>query len=419
MPVKWIQKTKQTVRLPFQHFVESITTSSGLLVGMFLLGLVCSNSVMGQSLYRSVFTAGLTHFINDGLMSVFFLLVGLEIRREWQSGELSEPNKRRLPLITAVGGMLFPALIFCVFNPPGTPWAKGWGIPTVTDIAFSLAVLSFLKNRIPDSLRVLLTALAILDDIGAILLIALFYTSQLHVFPMAILVIGFLLFGILRTNPAFDVKRYPGIAFFGIALWTVTAIGLWVLLYQTGIHPSISGVILAWMMGTADYPDNATLEKLEESLAPWVNWLIVPVFILANTQMPLAGLLGTSSQSPLSLAPLFWGITLGLFVGKPLGIILSGTMALRLGVASLPPSVSVRHAFGAAVLAGIGFTMALFVSLLAFNDAPTLFAQELLTSKAAIFSASLASGLLGYFILALGKRSVASSNLTQGVDHLD
>ncbi len=408
MPVKWFQKTKHTVRLPFQFFVESITTSSGFLVGMFLLGLVCSNSVTGQSLYRSVFSAELTHFINDGLMSVFFLLVGLEIRREWQSGELSEPNQRRLPLITALGGMLFPALIFCVFNPPGTPWAKGWGIPTVTDIAFSLAVLSFLKNRVPDSLRVLLTALAILDDIGAIILIALFYTSQLDVFAIAMMVIGFLLFGILRSNSAFDIK-HP----LGIGLWCVIAIGLWVLLYQAGIHPSISGVILAWMMGTADYPDNTTLEKLEEGLAPWVNWLVVPVFILANTQMPLAGLLSVTNQPQLIEAPLFWGIALGLFVGKPSGIILSATMALRFGVASLPPSITARHAVGAAVLAGIGFTMALFMSLLAFKGSATLFSKELFTSKAAIFSASLASGLLGYIILAWGKPPIIPSDQLQ------
>lgn len=304
--------------------------------------------------------AGLSvlHWINDGLMAVFFLLVGLEIKREMVNGQLSTWNRRILPSVAALGGMAGPALIYLALNQGAQGQPAGWAIPAATDIAFALGVLSLLGPRVPISLKVFLTALAILDDLGAILIIAFFYTSQLH---MGALIAAAAVLALLVAMNRLGCRRLSWYLLVGLALW--------VCVLKSGIHATLAGVLLALAIPHDTNVDHATADtvspllRLEHAIAPWVGFLIVPLFGFANAGVTFAGM---SPQALLAPVPL--GIALGLFVGKQAGIFLAARVAIRLGWAHLPAHASWRQLYGVALLCGIGFTMSLFIGLLAFPD---------------------------------------------------
>lgn len=346
-----------------------------LLVAMMMLALAVVNSPL-QPFYDSVlsFRAGLSvlHWINDGLMAVFFLLVALEIKREMLEGELSNRAQVVLPAVAALGGMAVPALVYLAFNGGGDTW-RGWAIPSATDIAFSLGVLSVLGRRVPLSLRVFLTALAIIDDLGAILIIAFFYSGALSLIYLA--AAALVTAGLVTLNRFGVLRLFP---------YLLLGAVLWVCVLQSGIHATIAGVVLGL---TLPLP---LLTRLESLLHPWVAFLILPLFALANSGLPLSGL------SLASLAdPVFLGIALGLFVGKQVGVFGFSWVLIRLGGATLPQGADWKAFYGVAVLTGIGFTMSLFIGGLAFpagGDGAGI--------RFGVLAGSLLSALVGYAVLA-------------------
>lgn len=290
----------------------------------------------------------LLHWINDGLMAVFFFLVGMEIKREITKGELSSFSQAILPLVAAIGGMVLPALIFFFIN-KGTAYTNGWGIPMATDIAFSLGIAALLGSRVPIGLKIFLTALAIIDDLGAILAIAIFYSATIHWLYLVVAAIIILVLYLLM--------RYKIFGFFNFLL----GILLWYCFYNSGIHATLAGVIFAFFIPVEK------LTAIEHKLHTPVNFLIIPIFALANTAILLPGdILGTLSTN------LSWGVIAGLCIGKPLGIIAACYLTVELKWGTLPANTSWRHIIGAGILAGIGFTMSIFIATLAFEDAATI-----------------------------------------------
>ena len=290
----------------------------------------------------------LLHWINDGLMAVFFFLVGMEIKREITKGELSSFSQAILPLVAAIGGMVLPALIFFFIN-KGTAYTNGWGIPMATDIAFSLGIAALLGSRVPIGLKIFLTALAIIDDLGAILAIAIFYSATIHWLYLVVAAIIILVLYLLM--------RYKIFGFFNFLL----GILLWYCFYNSGIHATLAGVIFAFFIPIEK------LTAIEHKLHTPVNFLIIPIFALANTAILLPGdILGTLSTN------LSWGVIAGLCIGKPLGIIAACYLTVELKWGTLPANTSWRHIIGAGILAGIGFTMSIFITMLAFEDAATI-----------------------------------------------
>lgn len=318
-------------------------------------------------------------WINDGLMAIFFLLVGLEIKREMLEGELSSVKRAILPIFAAIGGMLVPAGIFHLFN-AGTPTANGWGIPMATDIAFALAVISMLGKRVPTSLKVFLAALAIVDDLGAIIVIAVFYTAELHLNQL--LYAGGIV-GLLVLMNVSGVKK--------LAFYIIPGIFLWYFVHHSGIHATIAGVLLAFTIPTNPVKDESTLENLEHKLIGPVNYLIMPIFALANTNIRFHGDMINGLTSSLGL-----GIMCGLLIGKTLGISFFSYLSVKLGFSSLPGRTSWKHIIGLAMLAGIGFTMSVFIALLSF-DSPEIHDE----AKFSILVTSLLAGVLGYVFLSV------------------
>ena len=316
-------------------------------------------------------------WINDGLMAIFFLLVGLEIKREIVEGELSSPKKAILPIICAIGGAIVPALIYTIFN-RDTPTAGGWGIPMATDIAFALAILSFLSKKVPLSLKIFLAALAIVDDLLAILVIAVFYSSDLHymnmVYTGAILILLFLF-------NRFGLKN--------LAFYLIPGLFIWYFVHHSGIHATIAGVLTALTLPTTADHKESPLEKLEHALTKPVNFLIIPIFALANTNIRFENGMVEGLFTGLGM-----GIVLGLIVGKPLGILLISWLSVKLKLSELPENAKWVHILGVGLLAGIGFTMSIFISILSFAD--PLLVQE---AKFSILVGSVISGLLGYLVL--------------------
>ncbi len=315
------------------------------------------------------------HWINDGLMAVFFLLVGLEIKRELLSGELSSARKAALPFAAAIGGMIAPALLYAALN-RGTDAGAGWGIPMATDIAFALGVLALAGSRVPLGLKVFLVALAIVDDLGAVLVIALFYTSQLQATPLlwaAALVGGLLLLNRMGVR--------------SLAPYLIAGGVLWLLFLASGVHATIAGVALAATIPAKG--DESPLQKLEDALHPWVTFGVMPVFAFANAGVPL----GEGFRSAVG-DPIAHGIGAGLLLGKPLGIVGMAWLAVKLKFAELPESVGWRHIVGAGILGGVGFTMSLFIAELGLTD-PT----HLLVAKTAILGSSVAAGVVGFILL--------------------
>ena len=375
----------------FRRFLESETSGGLVLMAFAALGMAAANSALAgdytKLFHTEILGLDLLHWINDGLMAVFFLLVGLEIKREMLEGQLDTWPRRALPLIAALGGMLFPALFFMLVNAEHPENWRGWAIPTATDIAFALGVLSLLGSRVPTSLKVFLTSLAIIDDLGAILIIAIFYAAELS-FP-ALALAGLAGLGLYLLNRFGIVRPLPYLAL-GIILW--------VSMLSSGVHASLAGVILAIAIPLAPSKrsdDQASLlHRMERGLAPWVAFLVLPVFGFANAGVSLADVGHQSLLSPLSL-----GIIGGLFIGKQLGILLFVFLAKRLGIAALPAGATWWQIYGVAILCGIGFTMSLFIGLLAFDDA-----EREAVVKLSVLVGSLASALLGIAVLLLVTR---------------
>ncbi|TXR51080.1 Na+/H+ antiporter NhaA [Phyllobacterium endophyticum] len=380
-------KPARRVRLTasFRSFIESEAAGGIILMAVAALALILANSPLREEYFGilKTYIGGLSilHWVNDALMAVFFLLVGLEIKREMISGQLSNWSRRALPGFAAVGGMIVPALIFLAFNDGET--SRGWAIPSATDIAFSLGVLSLLGSRVPLSLKVFLTALAIIDDLGAVIIIALFYTEGLNIPALA---------GVAAVFTILMIMNMMGI----VRLWAYLVLGviLWILVFKSGIHATIAGVLLALaipmqgLKGEADSP----LLQLEHAIQPWVGFLIVPIFGFANAGVSFGGVSLANLADPVPL-----GVAAGLFVGKQVGVFSFAWLAIKLRLAERPSGASWLQMYGVATLCGIGFTMSLFIGLLAFANSPLL--QD--ETKLGVLLGSLLSAVFGAFLLSL------------------
>jgi len=365
------------------NLLQNEKTSGFLLIGCTVVSLLAANVVIGPDylhLWHSPLgTESVEYWINEGLMTLFFLLVGLELRQEIRSGELSSRKKALLPLLCALGGMIVPALLY-MGSAAGTPYTSGAGVPMATDIAFALGILSLCGKNVPPSLRIFLTALAVIDDLGAILVIALFYTQTVSLLNLGI-ALG--IFGILLLMQLFRVNR----------LWPYLVGGacMWYFMLHSGVHATITGVLVALAIPVEAKKGKPSLShRLEDYLRAPVNLFILPLFALANTAIPIGGNFLQTLTTPYSI-----GIAAGLIIGKPLGVLTAGFIAVRTRICHLPKSAGWRHMTGVGFLAGIGFTMSIFITLLAFHDA-----EVMIGAKLAILLSSLMAGVLGYFLLA-------------------
>ena len=378
----------------FRWFFKLEAASGIVLLFAAIIALIISNSnysglyfeTLNKYLFIGINNFGLKlsvlHWINDALMAIFFFFVTLEIKREFIQGELSNIKQAMLPIIGAIGGMLVPALIYVVinFNDPAT--LNGWAIPSATDIAFSLGVLSLLGSRVPISLKVFLTALAIIDDLGAILIIAIFYSGDLSTNYLSLMLLSFLFLLVLNK---FNVKRFLPYLVVGLLLWDFT--------HNSGIHATIAGVLLAMTIPhRKKEKDFSLLIKVEHSISPYVAFGIMPLFAFANAGVSLEGL---SLSSLLDKVPL--GIVLGLFVGKQIGVFIFSYISIKLKFAQLPTNSNWYNFYGVGVLTGIGFTMSLFVGNLAFVEN----IQYMDGVKIGVLTGSLLSTLFGYFLILL------------------
>jgi NhaA family Na+:H+ antiporter len=422
-----------TLIRPFKRFIQIEASSGIVLIIVTVVALILANTALKDfyhGLLHTNFTIGignytlskgLEHWINDGLMAIFFFVVGLEIKRELVSGELSSFKKASLPIFAAIGGMVLPALIYAGFNWGNTYEMKGWGIPMATDIAFSLGILSLLGSRVPISLKIFLTAFAIVDDLGAVIVIAVFYTANLSLISLCA---AFLFFGLMFLCNFLHV-RHP-------VVYLILGIGLWLAMLNSGVHATIAGVLAALAIPTEakinvkefvtksrkiidavedkkisqqditkniedleDYTEKVLplSNRFEHELHLWVAYFIMPIFAFANAGVTIEQNIVTSFSSPVTV-----GIILGLFTGKQIGITFFCWLAVKMKLAELPEGVNWQLIYGTALLGGIGFTMSLFVSSLAFAN-PDVIAN----SKIGILSGSLISAVAGYFLL---KRSI-------------
>lgn len=420
--------------LPVRRFINNSTTSGILLFAMAVIALILANSPLKEAYHHFwentfsisyndyAISKSLHHWINDGLMSIFFFVIGLELKREIMAGELSRPKDAVLPIFAGLGGMIIPALLYLSVNSSGAQTA-GWGIPMATDIAFALGILYMLGDRVPLSLKIFLTALAIADDIGAVLVIAFFYTSNISEMS---LIVGGVFFTILVLGNILGVRS---IIFYGV----IGIGGLWLAFLVSGVHATIAGVIAALTIPanvkigdkkfvtkmnalTNDFetssPNNVTLlthhqlhivdrirfyskaaltplQRLEHAMHPLVAYIIMPIFALANAGITFSGSFSDNLVSNVSL-----GVILGLVVGKFTGIVLISKLLVKLKLATLPEGLTWRHIYGAALLAGVGFTMSLFITDLAFDPE-----EFILQAKIGIFVASVICGIGGFLIL--------------------
>jgi len=386
----------------FKNFFNATSSSGIVLFVCLLLSLVIANSPLGDDFNQFLhlqlgYENSSLHlrypielWINDGLMAIFFLLVGLEIKREIVEGELSSPRKAILPVICAIGGAIVPAIIYSIFN-KGTATAAGWGIPMATDIAFALAILALLSDKVPVSLKIFLAALAIVDDLLAIVVIAIFYSSDIHL--MNLVYAGAILALLFLFN-RFGVKN--------LAFYLIPGLFIWYFVHHSGIHATIAGVLVAMTLPTNSDDQESPLEKLEHILSKPVNFLIVPVFALANTNIHFEAEMIAGLFTGMGM-----GIMLGLLIGKPVGILLISWITVKFKISALPEDANWLHMLGLGLLGGIGFTMSIFISILSFAD--PLLVQE---AKFSILVASVLSGLFGYVLLNYSskrKKEVAGS----------
>ncbi len=362
----------------YDEFFESEKSGGVLLILCTIISLLLANSALqnGYLHFWEMNAGGKTieYWINDGLMTIFFLMIGLELEREIYNGELSNLKNASLPIIAAVGGMVVPALLYLVFN-YGTPTQAGAGIPMATDIAFAIGILSLLGSRVPPSLKIMLTALAVIDDLGAILVIALFYSANLsflHLFiALAIWACLFIL-NRLKVN--------------NLIPYIIGGMVMWFFMMKSGIHPTITGVLVAFTIPFGDGGEKSPSFILQHWLHKPVAFFILPLFALANTCLIISPdwINGLSSQNSI-------GIFAGLMIGKPLGIFVFSFIAVATGLCALPEELNWKHIFGISLLGGIGFTMSIFITLLAFQQP-----DQISQSKIAILIASLLSGIIGY-----------------------
>ena len=387
----------KTVLKPFKWFFQLEAASGLVLLIAAIIALIISNSgfseiyfsTLEQYLFIGINDLGLKlsvhHWINDLLMAIFFFFVTLEIKREFIQGELSNLKKALLPIIGAVGGMVIPALVYIGINFGNTETMNGWAIPSATDIAFSLGILSLLGSRVPVSLKIFLTALAIIDDLGAILIIAFFYSGDLSISYLSLILISYIF---LLTLNKFGVRKFLPYLIIGAFMWFFT--------YKSGIHATIAGVLLASTIPhrTKD-KDFSLLIKLEHAISPYVAFMIMPIFAFANAGVSLEGLSLSSLLLPVPL-----GILLGLFIGKQVGVMIFSYIAVKIGAAQMPDNSSWFSLYGVSVLTGIGFTMSLFVGNLAFTEN----IQYIDGVKIGVLAGSLLSTLFGYFILIIATK---------------
>ena len=379
---------------PFKWFFKLEAASGLVLLFSAIIALLISNSNLSELYFETLesyiflglnnfgLKLSVLHWINDVLMAIFFFFVTLEIKREFIQGELSNIKQAILPIIAAIGGMLVPALIYVYINFGNTETLNGWAIPSATDIAFSLGVLSLLGSRVPISLKVFLTALAIIDDLGAIVIIAFFYSGDLSVTNLSMMLVTFI---ILLTLNKFGIKKFLPYLIVGIFLWHFT--------HESGIHATIAGVLLAMTIPhRKKEKDFSLLIKIEHAISPYVAFGIMPLFAFANAGVSLDGL---SLASLLDKVPL--GILLGLFVGKQIGVFVFSYVSIKLKVAEMPNNSNWFNFYGVGVLTGIGFTMSLFVGNLAFAENM----QYMDGVKIGVLTGSLLSTLFGYFLILL------------------
>ena len=379
---------------PFKWFFKLEAASGLVLLFAAVTALIISNSeisdlyfsYLNKYLFIGINDFGLKltviHWINDALMAIFFFFVTLEIKREFLQGELSDIKQALLPIIAAVGGMVVPALVYVYINIDNPETLRGWAIPSATDIAFSLGVLSLLGKRVPLSLKVFLTALAIIDDLGAIVIIALFYSGELSIKYLSLMLLAFV---ILLVINKFNIKKFLPYLIIGLFLWDFT--------HNSGIHATIAGVLLAMTIPhRKKEKDFSLLLKVEHAVSPYVAFGIMPIFAFANAGVSLEGL---TFSSLLNNVPL--GIVLGLFFGKQLGVFVFSYISIRLKIAKMPNNSNWYNFYGVGVLTGIGFTMSLFVGNLAFVDN----LQYMDGVKIGVLTGSLLSTLFGYFLILL------------------
>jgi NhaA family Na+:H+ antiporter len=379
---------------PFKWFFKLEAASGLVLLISAILALIVSNSDLSSIYFETLdkylfiginnfgIKLSVLHWINDALMAIFFFFVTLEIKREFLQGELSNIKQALLPIIAAVGGMLVPALFYVFINFGDSETMNGWAIPSATDIAFSLGVLSLLGKRVPLSLKVFLTALAIIDDLGAIVIIALFYSGDLSIKYLSLMLLAFI---VLLVINKFNIKKFLPYLIVGIFLWDFT--------HNSGIHATIAGVLLAMTIPHRKKDkDFSLLIKIEHAISPYVAFGIMPLFAFANAGVSLEGL---SFASLLDKVPL--GILLGLFVGKQLGVFVFSYVSIKMKIAQMPNNSNWFNFYGVGVLTGIGFTMSLFVGNLAFVENM----QYMDGVKIGVLTGSLLSTLFGYFLILL------------------
>lgn len=374
----------------FTDFFNSEKAGGLVLIGCTILSLTLANSNFGTS-YHDFFQTQFTghsfeHWINDGLMTIFFLLIGLELEREIYQGELSNIKDAMLPIFGALGGMFVPAGIFLLFN-YGTATQSGAGIPMATDIAFALGILSLLGNRVPTSLKVFLTALAVIDDLGAIIIIAIFYTKTLF---WTNLFIALGIFALLLVFNRMKVRN--------LIPYLIGGIAMWYFMLHSGVHATITGVLLAFAIPFGNGDEKSTSYILQHFLHKPVAFIILPIFALANTAIVFSGDFAQTLTENYSL-----GIALGLIIGKPLGVFLLTFLAVTFGLCKLPTDLNWKSIFGVGLLAGIGFTMSIFVTLLAFDNE-----KIINNSKLVILISSLTAGLLGFLTLKITLKTETS-----------
>ncbi|WP_313653029.1 Na+/H+ antiporter NhaA [Pantoea sp.] len=376
-----------------KSFIESDASNGMVLILAAVAAMIMANTAETAGSYQAFLnepvqirfgalniSKNLLLWINDAMMALFFLLIGLEVKRELMVGELASRDKAIFPVIAALGGMALPALIFLGFNHGDEIARNGWAIPTATDIAFALGVLALLGSRVPAALKVFLMALAIIDDLGAIVIIALFYTSGLSVLSLGVAAGAIVVLALLNY---FNVRK--------ISIYILVGIVLWTAVLKSGVHATLAGVIVGFFVPLEKREGHSPAEHLAHGLMPWVNWLILPLFAFANAGISLAGITMGDIFSPEPS-----GIILGLLIGKPLGITLFCWLAVRLRLAVLPDGTTLRDIMAIGVLCGIGFTMSIFISSLAFDAAH----EQLVTfSKLGILTGSLLSAVIGYILL--------------------
>ncbi|GLO60797.1 Na(+)/H(+) antiporter NhaA [Vibrio sp. MACH09] len=368
-----------------RDFFKMESAGGILLVITAAIAMIIANSAAGEAYYavlHSYFLGmSISHWINDGLMAVFFLLIGLEVKRELLEGALKSRETAIFPAIAAVGGMLAPALIYVMFNINDSQAIQGWAIPAATDIAFALGIMALLGSRVPVSLKVFLLALAIIDDLGVVVIIALFYSSDLSTLALTV---GFIMTGVLFMMNAKHVTKLTWYLLAGFILWFAVL--------KSGVHATLAGVVLGFAIPLeGNDKEDSPLKHLEHALHPYVAFAILPIFAFANAGISLEGvsLSGLTSMLPL-------GIALGLLIGKPLGIFSFSWLAVKSGVAKLPEGINFKHIFAVSVLCGIGFTMSIFISSLAFIGVSAEFDTY---ARLGILMGSTSAAVIGYVLL--------------------